>query len=125
MSSFVKEFKAFIMRGNVIDLAIGVIIGAAFGKVVDSIVNGLFMPIIGAITSQTDFTGAKVRVLNNEIAYGLVIQAGINFVIIAFCLFLVVKAMNKVMKKEEAKAAEPTESEKLLAEIRDLMKKRP
>lgn len=124
MTGFAREFKAFIMRGNVIDLAVGIIIGAAFGKIVDALVNGVFMPVIGLLLQQADFSKAAVNVLGNDIAYGAVIQAVINFVIIGFVLFLVVKAMNRLMKKEEAKPAEPTESEKLLKEIRDLLKTR-
>ncbi|CAN5386288.1 large-conductance mechanosensitive channel protein MscL [soil metagenome] len=124
LKSFADEFKAFIMRGNVIDLAVGVVIGTAFGAIVDTIVKGLFMPIIGLLTGGINFAGYQLTLWGeSKLAIGMVIQATINFVIIGFCLFLVVKAMNKFKKKEEAKPVEPTESEKLLAEIRDLLKK--
>jgi large conductance mechanosensitive channel len=123
MSHWIKEFQAFIMRGNAVDLAVGVVIGAAFGKIVDGIVTGLFMPIIGWILKGIDFAKYEVVLDDNaKLGVGLVIQAIINFVIIGFCLFLVVKAMNRFIKKEEAKPAEPTASEKLLTEIRDSLK---
>jgi large conductance mechanosensitive channel len=123
LAGFANEFKKFIMRGNVVDLAVGVVIGAAFAKIIDAIVTGLFMPIIGLATGGIDFTAYKLTLWGeSKLAIGMVIQAIIHFLIIGFCLFLVVKAMNRVMKQEEAKP-EPTASEKLLAEIRDLLKK--
>jgi large conductance mechanosensitive channel len=126
MTSFVKEFKTFLMRGNVVDLAVGIVIGAAFAKIVEGIVAGLFMPLVGLITGGIDFNdyAPKIPGTDTQVRVGLVIQALINFVIIGFCLFLVVKAMNKLVKKEDAKPPEPTESEKLLTEIRDLLKAR-
>jgi large conductance mechanosensitive channel len=125
MTSLATEFKKFLMRGNVVDLAVGVVIGAAFSKIVDAVVAGLFMPIIGLLTGGIDFSGYKLTIYGDAaIAIGVVIQAIFNFVIIGFCLFLVVKAMNRMQKKEEAKAG-PTPTEVLLAEIRDELKKRP
>ena len=121
--SLVSEFKAFIMRGNVVDLAVGVVIGAAFGKVVESIVKDVFMPIIGVLTGGIDFSSRTITLDGDaKIGIGSVIQALINFVIIGACLFLVVKLMNTMNKKPAALPPEPTTSEKLLAEIRDSLK---
>lgn len=123
-TNFANEFKAFIMRGNVLDLAVGVVIGAAFSKIVDAIVNGLFMPIIGLLTGGINFGAYQLTLWGeSKLGVGLVVQAVINFLIIGFCLFLVVKAANRIMKKEAAKPAEPTTTEKLLMEIRDNLKK--
>jgi large conductance mechanosensitive channel len=133
--SMVSEFKAFVMRGNVVDLAVGVIIGAAFGAIVTSLVGDVFMPILGQITSGIDFSKAAylLKPASEDgktpavlIAYGKFIQATINFVIVAFVIFLIVKGMNAAKKKEEAAPAappEPSAEEKLLMEIRDLLKK--
>ncbi len=123
--SLVTEFKAFIMRGNVVDLAVGVVIGAAFGKVVESIVKDVFMPIVGVLTGGIDFSSQTITLYGDaKIGIGSVIQSLINFVIIGACLFLVVKLMNTMNKKPAALPAEPTTSEKLLAEIRDSLKNR-
>lgn len=133
-----KEFRDFAMRGNVVDLAIGVIIGGAFGLIVNSLVADIFMPIIGVITGGVNFAdlayplkAATVDAAGKEvpavvIAYGKFIQFTINFIIVAFAMFMVVKAMNRMKKKEaEAPAAPPapTAEEKLLVEIRDLLAK--
>jgi large conductance mechanosensitive channel len=136
-----KEFKDFAMKGNVVDLAIGVIIGGAFGKIVESMVADIIMPIIGAITGGVDFSnlyaslGPKVpagagyadaKKLGAMFGYGQFLTYVVNFLIIAWVLFLVVKAMNKMKKAEAAAPAappEPTAEEKLLGEIRDLLKK--
>lgn len=128
MSSFLKEFKEFAMRGNVMDMAVGVIIGGAFGKIVSSLVDDVFMPILGVITGGVDFTDLSIKVEDATIKYGLFIQNVIDFIIIAFCIFLMIKAMNKITKRKEAEAktpapTEPTPTEKLLAEIRDELKK--
>ena len=128
----IKEFKEFIMRGNVIDLAVGVIVGAAFQKIVSSLVDNILMPVVGMIIGGIDFTSLSVMVGTAEIKYGLFIQNIIDFLIVAFVLFLVVKAMNtakktaeKKLKKEEKKAEEevPAKAEDivLLEEIRDLL----
>ena len=126
MSGFVDEFKKFILRGNVIDLAVGVVIGASFAKIIDSLVGDIFMPIVGFITNGVNIAGLSKTYGDVTLRYGNFLQASINFVIIGFCLFLVVKGMNVLqsrMKKEEAaKPLEPSASEKLLAEIRDLLK---
>ena len=132
----VSEFKEFAMRGNVIDLAVGVVIGGAFGKIVSSLVDGIIMPIISVITGGVDVSGwkyvlhpAQVGADGKEVAaevaikYGDFIQSGINFLIIAFAIFLVVKIINKLHKKPEAAPAAPTEEVLLLREIRDSLKK--
>lgn len=134
----IKEFKKFIARGNVLDMAVGVIIGAAFGAIVTSIVNDIIMPLISLATGGLDFANWFVALDGKKYAtleaaqeagaatlnYGNLISVIINFIIIAFCIFLVVKAFNKVTKKEEKKAAPAKSDEvKLLEEIRDLMKK--
>ncbi len=134
----IKEFKKFIARGNVLDMAVGVIIGAAFGAIVTSIVNDIIMPLISLATGGLDFANWFIALDGKNYAtieaaqeagaatlnYGNLISVIINFLIIAFCIFLVVKAFNKVTKKEEKKAAPAKSDEvKLLEEIRDLMKK--
>ncbi len=120
-----KEFRDFINRGNVIDLAVAVIIGAAFTAIVNSLVNDIIMPIIGVILGGIDFTSLAITVGSATITYGNFIQAVINFLIIAFVIFLMVKAINKASgakeEAEEAPAAPPAE-EQLLTEIRDLLK---
>ena len=140
----ISEFKAFIARGNVLDLAVAVIIGAAFGAIVTSLTEDLIMPLIGAVFGGLDFSNYFVRLgpipadfkgdptsyaaLKEAgvamLGYGQFVTAAVNFVIIAFIIFLIVKAANKAMPKEEAAPAGPTEVE-LLAEIRDELKKRP
>lgn len=125
--SFINEFKKFALRGNVIDLAIGIIIGAAFGKIVSSLVSDIIMPPLGAIINGVKFTDLKFTILNDvTINIGMFLQTIFDFVIIVFALFLVIKATNKIhVKKEEAKP-EPTASkeELLLTEIRDLLKEK-
>jgi large conductance mechanosensitive channel len=120
-----SEFKTFAMRGNVIDLAVGVVIGGAFGGIVNSFVGDVIMPIIGILTGGVDFTGLSYTVGKAAIAYGKFIQAIFSFTIIAFVLFLVIKGMNATKKKTEevpAAPAAPSSEEILLAEIRDLLK---
>ena len=129
----VDEFKAFVMRGNVLDLAVGVIIGSAFGKIVASLVNDIFMPIIGMIIGNVDFSSLEIKLgepvegaEQAAIKYGMFIQEIINFLIIALCIFMFIKLINKVQKKKEeapAPAPEPTKEEVLLTEIRDSLKK--
>lgn len=120
-----KEFRDFINRGNVIDLAVAVIIGGAFDAIVKSIVDDLLMPLIGIIIGGVDFKSLALTVGSATLTYGNLIQAIINFLAIAFVLFLIVRQVNK-MKKPAAPAAPPgpTAEEKLLTEIRDLLKKR-
>ncbi len=120
-----KEFKEFAMKGNVMDMAIGVVIGGAFSGIVTSLVNDIIMPILGFFTAGIDFTDLKVA-LNEESAvmYGNFIQTIINFLIIALCMFFVVKAMNRLKKKEEPAPEAPKgpTTEELLVEIRDVLK---
>ena len=121
-----KEFKEFISKGNIFDMAVGVIIGGAFGKIVTSLVNDIIMPLVGIIIGGHDFTGLVVKVKDAEIAYGAFIQNIVDFLIIALCIFAVVKAMAKFKKKEEVAPevpAEPSEEVLLLREIRDSLKK--
>ena len=129
----VDEFKAFIMRGNVVDMAVGVIIGGAFGKIVTSLVNDIFMPIIGMVLGNVDFTSLEIKLgepvegaEQAAIRYGMFIQEIVNFLIIALCIFMVIKVINKMQKKKEeapAPAPEPTKEEVLLTEIRDALNK--
>ena len=126
-----KEFKEFISKGNVVDLAVGVIIGGAFGKIVTSLVNDIIMPLIGVIIGGINFTNLSIKIGESVIAYGSFIQNIIDFLIIAACIFAFVKFvnkltnLNKVEVKEEPKKEEPKVAEdiKLLIEIRDLLKK--
>lgn len=143
MSKILNEFKAFAVKGNAVDMAVGVIIGGAFGKIVSSIVNDIIMPPIGWIIGGVNFSDLKFELpsvqLGNEtmqaatINYGAFIQTVIDFLIIAFCVFLLVKGINKLanLKKKEEEAAapapeepKPTKEELLLTEIRDLLKER-
>ncbi len=111
-----KEFKEFISKGNAIDLAVGVIMGAAFSGIINSIVADLFMPLIGIIIGGVNFAGLSIKIGGAELPYGKLIQAVINFLIIGFVLFLLVKAINKFNKTEEAveEAAPPTKDQELL-----------
>lgn len=119
-----KEFKKFIARGNVLDLAVGVIVGGAFSSIVTSLVNNIFTPIIGLIVGGVDFSSLSITFRDTKIMYGAFIQSVIDFLIVAFCLFVVVKTVNKVTHKKEEKTAKPVKSEELktLEEIRDLLK---
>ena len=129
----VDEFKAFVMRGNVVDMAVGVIIGGAFGKIVTSLVNDIFMPIIGMVLGNVDFTSLEIKLgepvegaEQAAIRYGMFIQEIVNFLIIALCIFMFIKLIAKIQKKkdeEPAPAPEPTKEEVLLTEIRDALKK--
>jgi large conductance mechanosensitive channel len=106
-----KEFKAFVMRGNVMDLAVAVIIGGAFGKIVASLVNDIIMPLIGLLLGGVNFSNLSITVGEAAINYGLFIQAIVDFLIIALVIFLLVKGLNSLKKKPEAVAAEPTTKE--------------
>lgn len=120
-----KEFRDFAMKGNVMDLAIAVIIGGAFGKIVTSMVNDILMPIIGMFIGDS-FSSLSVTVNGVAIKYGAFLQATVDFVIVAFVIFMIIKGINKTKKKkEEAPAAPPapTKDQELLMEIRDLLKK--
>ena len=123
----IKEFKKFISRGNVFDLAVGVVIGNAFSKIVTSLVDNIIMPIVGIIIGGIDFTKLSLTIFDVKIEFGIFIQNIVDFLIIAFCIFIAIKVINKLTKKEEPKeeVKEPVKSDevKLLEEIRDLMKK--
>ena len=141
---FIKEFKEFAMKGNVMDMAVGVIIGGAFGKIVSSLVDDVLMPLIGKLTGGVSFTDMFVTLGDGDFktlaaakeagaavfAYGQFIQNIVDFLIVAFCIFMMLKGINKLnRKKEEPKPAEPAApkgptQEELLAEIRDLLKKK-
>ena len=129
VKKFLSEFKEFIARGNVMDMAVGIIVGSSFTAIVTSLVNDIFMPIIGLITGGINFAGLTVGIGGAQIAYGNFIQVVINFVIVAFVIFCLIKAINQLHKKEEKKAEEtpaveePSEEVQLLREIRDSLKK--
>ena len=123
MKNFIKEFKTFIERGNVLDMAVGVVIGSAFGKIVTSLVENIIMPIIGLIIGGLDFSELTITVKDSVIAYGLFIQNCLDFLIIAFCIFTVIKIMNRLTRKhKKEQAASKSEQIVLLEEIRDLLK---
>ena len=124
-----SEFKKFISRGNVVDMAVGVIVGGAFGKIVTSLVNDILMPLIGTILGGLDFSNLSIKINDATIAYGAFIQSVVDFLIIAFCIFMMVKLFEKFKfeeKKEEVKEETPKKSDEvvLLEEIRDLLKKK-
>lgn len=116
-----KEFREFAMKGNVLDLAIGVVIGAAFGKIIDSVVKDLISPIVGAATGGVDFSSKSLDINGVKLLYGNFITAVINFIIVAFVLFLIVKAANKFKKPVVEAPAETPADVVLLTEIRDLL----
>ena len=144
MKKFFSEFKEFAMRGNVVDMAVGVIIGAAFGKIVSSVVNDIIMPLIGVVTGGMNFTDYKLvvqkavmdgqEIIKPEVTmnWGAWVQTVVDFLIVAFCIFVMIKFINNLRKKAERQkeaeaepapaAPEPTKEEQLLAEIRDLLK---
>ncbi len=137
---FIKEFKTFAVKGNMIDMAVGIIIGAAFGKIITSLVNDIIMPPLGALIGGVDFASFKVLIKAAELNeagetiteavtlnYGNFIQTAVDFLIVALAIFMAIKAINKLKKKEEEKptpVAEPPAQEKLLTEIRDILKER-
>jgi len=134
-----EDFKKFALRGNVVDLAIGVIIGAAFGAIINSLVADMIMPIVGAVTGGIDFSNyfvplsakvtattlAEAKKQGAVLAWGNFVTLVINFIIIAWVLFMIIRGMSKLVRKEEAKPAPPSKSEELLTEIRGLLKARP
>ena len=124
MKKMAKEFKEFISKGNVIDLAVGVVIGGAFGKIVTSLVDDVLMPIIGMLTGGVDFNGLVAKVGDATVKYGTFIQNIIDFLIIALCIFCMIKAMNKLKKQEEPAPEAPAgpTTEELLADIKDILK---
>lgn len=122
-SNTFKEFKQFISKGNIIDLAVGVIIGQAFGKIVTSLVNDILMPLIGVVSGGLDFSGLSYKIGDATIMYGVFIQNIIDFLIVASCIFVFIKLMSKLSKKKEDKEEKKiAENVLLLTEIRDLLK---
>ena len=125
--SIVKEFREFAVKGNVMDLAVGVIIGAAFGKIVSSLVEDVVMPVIGTLMGGLDFSGLAFKVGSATLKYGKFLQTCLDFLVIAWAIFFIVKLINR-LKREEQKPAEPKappRQEALLEEIRDLLKAKP
>ena len=129
MKSFIEEFKAFAMKGNVLDLAVAVVIGGAFGKIVSSLVADIVTPLIGLLMGGVNFSGMSYTLGDAVVTYGVFVQSVIDFIIVAFAIFMVVKGINKaqaaVVKKEEAAEAPkgPSEEVKLLMEIRDALRR--
>lgn len=127
---FLEEFKSFIQRGNVMDLAVGVVVGTAFSSIVTSLVNDIIMPVVGILIGGYDFSGLSIKVKDATINYGMFIQNIINFLIIAFCIFIIVKLINKLFDKYKKEKDEKKEEIKksdevvLLEEIRDLLKEK-
>ena len=128
---FISEFKEFAMKGNVMDMAVGVIIGGAFGKIVSSLVDNILMPVVGMITGNIDFTTLSFQIGEGEgaavLEYGKFIQSTVDFIIVALCIFFMLKAINRLNRKKEEPAPEPEApkgptQEELLTEIRDLLK---
>ena len=121
--SIVKEFREFAIKGNVVDLAVGVIIGTAFGKIIASAVGDLVMPILGTLIGGIDFSGLAITVGSAKILYGKFIQTCFDFVIVAWAIFVAVKVINRLKREEPAAPPAPPKQEQLLEEIRDLLKK--
>ncbi|HIT25812.1 MAG TPA: large-conductance mechanosensitive channel protein MscL [Candidatus Enterenecus avicola] len=125
MKGFIREFKTFLNRGNVLDLAVGVIIGGAFKSITDSLTNDILMPLLGLLVDRVSFSDLTLTVGSATIAYGSFVEAVLNFVIMAFAVFCIVKAFNRLHRKKEetpAPAPKPSQEELLLTEIRDLLK---
>ena len=135
MGKFINEFKEFAVKGNAVDMAIGIIIGAAFGKIVSSIVDDIIMPPIGWLIKGVNFSDLKFKlpsvyipgmekIPSVTINYGHFLQALLNFIIVAFCVFLILKTINKITNNQGKKPAAPSKEEQLLSEIRDLLKEK-
>lgn len=130
MKQFFHEFKQFIARGNVMDLAVGVIIGGAFSAITTSLINDIIMPLLGIFTGSISFAALSFEINGAVIAYGNFLQAALNFLVMAFVVFCLVRTINRLHQKKEAAPAappappEPSNEEKLLTEIRDLLKER-
>ena len=122
--SMLQEFKGFAMKGNVVDLAVGVIIGAAFGKIVASLVEDVIMPLVGTMLGGVNFSGLAITVGSATLKYGKFLQTCLDFLIIAWAIFIAVKLINRLRKEEPAAPAAPPRQEVLLEEIRDLLKQR-
>lgn len=120
--SILSEFKAFAMRGNVVDLAVAVVIGAAFGKIIASLVDGIIMPLIGLLLGGIDISGKTFTLGHAVVKWGLFLQSVIDFTLIAFAIFVMVKFLNTLQKKQKEEKPLPSEEVLLLTEIRDLLK---
>lgn len=128
MKNMIQEFKTFISRGNVIDLAVGVVVGNAFKDIVNSLVDNIIMPLVGILIGGINFTTLSLSIWGVDIKFGLLLQSIVDFLIIAFCIFMTIKVINKLSRKKEEKKEEVKEQLKsdevlLLEEIRDLLKK--
>jgi len=121
--SMMSEFKDFAMKGSLMDMAVGIIIGAAIGKMVGALVDNILMPLVGLAMGGVDFSSLSKDVGDASIGYGAFIQAVIDFTIVAFVIFMIIRMLNKMKKAEEEAPAEPSEDVQLLTEIRDLLKK--
>ena len=124
MKAFIREFKTFLNRGNVLDLAVGVIIGGAFKSITDSLTNDILMPLLGLLVNRVSFSDLTLTLGSATIAYGSFLEAVLHFIIMAFAVFCIVKAFNRLHRKKEeaAPAPKPSKEELLLTEIRDLLK---
>jgi large conductance mechanosensitive channel len=121
--SMAKEFREFAMKGNVVDLAVGVIIGGAFGKIIASLVEDIVMPVVGIVLGGLDFSALAVQIGSATVKYGKFIQVCFDFLIVAWAIFMIVKMINRMKREEPAAPAAPPKQEVLLEEIRDLLKK--
>lgn len=119
--SFFSEFKSFAMRGNVVDLAVAVVIGAAFGKIISSLVEGIIMPLIGLLLGGINIADKSITIGHAVVKWGLFLQSVVDFTIIAFSIFIALKAINSLQKKQEASPPKPSEEVVLLTQIRDLL----
>jgi large conductance mechanosensitive channel len=122
--SWLKEFREFAVKGNVVDLAVGVIIGTAFGKIVSSLVADIIMPLVGIVIGGIHYEDLVIEVGDAQVTYGKFIENVIDFVVIAFVIFVMIKMINRFRRQEEPKAAPPPRQEQLLEEIRDLLKRK-
>ena len=122
--SWLKEFREFATKGNVVDLAVGVIIGTAFGKIISSLVADIIMPLIGILIGGVHYEDLVIEVGDAQVTYGKFLQNVIDFIVIAFVIFMMVKLINRFRRQEEPKAAPPPRQEQLLEEIRDLLKRK-
>jgi len=123
-ANLIQEFREFAMKGNVVDLAVGVIIGAAFGKIVASLVGDIVMPLLGTLLGGVDFSGLAIQVRDAKIQYGKFLQTCVDFLIIAWSIFVAVKLINRFKHEAPPAPAAPPRQEQLLEEIRDLLKKK-
>ena len=123
MNKLVKEFKDFIARGNMMDMAIGIIIGSAFSAIVASLINDIFMPIVGIVFGEPSFANVYIKIFSGYILVGNFIQTVVNFLVLAVVAFVLIKVITMLRRKKEDDPVEPSNEEKLLTEIRDLLKK--